>query len=164
MRGENAPPPPARIPTLREALLFTRALNWPVNVEIKGHPDHHDRLVRETARLISDLEMHAWVLVSSFHHDVLRRLKSLDPRILTGVLTQETIDDPEALIRAVNADTLHPADGKISEALVRRCQAAGIPLIAWTVNDPERLKQLKAWGVSAVITDRPQALMPMIHP
>lgn len=164
VRGQSPPPSSPRIPTLLEALTFTRALNWPVNVEIKGAPDHHDTLVRETVRLIAALEMHAWVLVSSFHHDVLRRLKTLDPRILTGVLTQETIDDPEALIRAVNADTLHPADGKISEALVRRCRASGIPVIAWTVNDPERLMQLKAWGVSAVITDRPQALMPLIHP
>ncbi|WP_448382063.1 glycerophosphodiester phosphodiesterase [Desulfosoma sp.] len=164
-RGETPGPPSSlRIPTLREALAFSWARSWPINVEIKGSPDHHDLLVRETARLIADLEMHALTLVSSFHCDVLHRLKALDPRILTGVLTEEAVDDPKALLRALNADTLHLADGKISESIVRRCWAASIPLIAWTVNDPQRLRQLKAWGVSAVITDRPQALVPMIPP
>ena len=164
MWGETPGPQLSRrIPTLREALVFSRARGWPVNVEIKGQSDHHDPLVQETARLVADLKMHALVLVSSFHHDVLRRLKTVDPRILTGLLTEEAVKDPKILLRAVKADTLHPADGKISETIVRRCRAAGIPLIAWTVNDPQRLRQLKAWGVSAVITDRPQALVPMVH-
>lgn len=149
----------SRIPSLRRALEWTRARGRLVNVEIKGRPEQHERLVRETIALVRKLSMLSHVLLSSFHHEVLRRAKALEPRLMTGVLLERPVPDPIALVRALGADAVHPAEASLGEEMVRRCRAAGVPVIAWTVNDPERAKQLKLWGVSAVITDRPHCLV-----
>ncbi len=148
-----------RIPSLRQALEWTRARGRLVNVEIKGRPEQHERLVRETVALVRELSMFPHVLLSSFHPEVLRRAKAMEPRLMTGVLLESPVPDPVALVRALGADTVHPAEASVGEAMVRRCRAAGVPVVAWTVNDPEKAKQFKIWGVWAVITDRPHCLV-----
>lgn len=152
-----------RIPTLREALVLTRSLDWLVNVEIKGTASQHDRLVRETVALIAELEMSSRVLISSFHETVLRLVSSLDSHLLTGLVTQHPVDDPVARVRALGTFAYHPAEAHLDAETVHRCRAAGIPVIAWTVNDPEKLPRLRRWGVSAVISDRPHKLLPETH-
>lgn len=151
-----------RIPSLRRALEWTLARGWLVNVEIKVTPGRRERLVRETVSLIRELHMGPQVLVSSFDREVLRLVKALEPSLTIGVLLDEPVPDPVSLVRSLQADTVHPAEEHIREEMVRRCRAADIPVIAWTVNDPERAKELKAWSVSAVITDRPHRLVPYL--
>ncbi len=151
-----------RIPSLRRALEWTRARGWLVNVEIKVTPGRRERLVRETVSLIREFHMGPQVLVSSFDREVLRLVKALEPSLTIGVLLDELVPDPVSLVRSLQADTVHPAEAYLREDMVRRCRAADIPVIAWTVNDPERAKDLKAWGVSAVISDRPHRLVPYL--
>jgi glycerophosphoryl diester phosphodiesterase len=43
----------------------------------------------------------------------------------------------------------------IDEELVERCNASGLDVWCWTVNDPEIAKKMQQLGVSAVTTDRP---------
>lgn len=43
----------------------------------------------------------------------------------------------------------------ITQAVVDRCHALGVPVLAWTVNEPAELARLDALGVDAVITDDP---------
>lgn len=44
----------------------------------------------------------------------------------------------------------------VSGALVARCAALGVPVLAWTVNDPAALARVDALGVDGVITDDPR--------
>lgn len=148
-----------RIPTLREALDMTRRLQWLVNVEIKGKAEHRDRLVQETLALITELDMVPRVLVSSFHLDVLYRVRALHDQVKIGVLVKEAVSDPVQLVRDVKAYALHPARRHLRREAVRRCREAGIPVIAWTVNDSAEARRLQDWGASAVISDRPQELI-----
>lgn len=46
----------------------------------------------------------------------------------------------------------------IDKALVEKCKGAGLDVWCWTVNDPEDALKMKALGVTAVTTDRPQWL------
>ncbi|MEW5742074.1 MAG: esterase-like activity of phytase family protein [Myxococcota bacterium] len=42
-----------------------------------------------------------------------------------------------------------------SREQVEQLHAAGFRVIPWTVNEPERMEELVAWGVDGLITDRP---------
>jgi glycerophosphoryl diester phosphodiesterase len=43
----------------------------------------------------------------------------------------------------------------VNKALVDYCNARGIKLIPWTVNDKKKIEELKALGVNGIITDYP---------
>lgn len=159
LKTVTAIPGVCRIPTLREALEMTRRLQWLVNVEIKGTPEHHDRLVQETLALITELDMVPRVLLSSFHLGVLRQVREMHEEVKLGVLVKEAVKDPVRLVEEVKAFSFHPSQRQLRREAVRRCRDAGIPVIAWTVNDAARAHKLHGWGVSAVISDRPHELI-----
>jgi glycerophosphoryl diester phosphodiesterase len=46
----------------------------------------------------------------------------------------------------------------VSRAVVERCHAAGVPVIAWTVDDPVRARRLAALGVDGIVSNDPKIL------
>ena len=66
---------------------------------------------------------------------------------------------PFDVVRLVRGSTARVASlhhQVVSDALVRRCRRHGIPVLAWTANDPGALGRLAALGVDGVITDDPR--------
>lgn len=148
-----------RLPTLRQALLLTRALGWRINVEIKGDGKTRGRLTEETVRIVMETGMARSVLVSSFHKDAVLRVKSLEPSLPVGILSQNPFQDPVATVRRLGADTYHPKAAILHEEDLGRCREEGIPVIAWTVNEREDLERFRDMGVFGIITDRPHVLV-----
>jgi glycerophosphoryl diester phosphodiesterase len=82
--------------TLAEALQFTKDNHWWVNVEIKDASDTPADvvIVAKVVGLIEELAMQDQVLISSFNHDYLRQVKTINPSIETGVLVNTVVVDP----------------------------------------------------------------------
>jgi glycerophosphoryl diester phosphodiesterase len=97
--------------------------------------------------------------VRSFDHRCVQKLCELEPG-LTGVVLMEgtTPIDPAALVRSAGGRAYGPDHLFLDEAQVRQCRAAGIPVIAWTVNDPDDWARLVGWGVDGITTDYPDRL------
>jgi glycerophosphoryl diester phosphodiesterase len=49
---------------------------------------------------------------------------------------------------------LHADHRKVTQQLVREIRAAGLYLLVYTVNEPDRALELAHWGVDAICTDR----------
>jgi glycerophosphoryl diester phosphodiesterase len=47
-------------------------------------------------------------------------------------------------------------DRGTDERVVSVARAAGLAVVVWTVNSPERMCELATWGVDACVTDRPR--------
>jgi len=150
----------ANAPSLLEALLLTRGLNWRVNVEIKdqGGGRTGSLLVDRVVKLIEALKMTERVLVSSFNHGYLERVRGLDPALATGVLLDQVPADPAALVAELDADALHPPATVIDPAMIEELKARRIAVNVWTVNEAPSMRQLIAAGVTGIITDCPQVL------
>jgi glycerophosphoryl diester phosphodiesterase len=69
-------------------------------------------------------------------------------RRLPGVVRRRA---PALGVRSIWA--YHPA---ITARLARACRTAGLELIAWTVDDPERMRALAAMGVDGICTNDPR--------
>ena len=52
---------------------------------------------------------------------------------------------------------IHPWHPTVDRDVVERAHAVGIEVNVWTVDDPERIRELASWGVDAIITNRPAA-------
>jgi glycerophosphoryl diester phosphodiesterase len=171
------------IPTLREALLFTRNHNWRVNVEIKPllPPRHTFPLAERVAALISELEMDEQVLVSSFVPLYLKQIKERSPAIETAVLTEGPMPlgeqqkyeqlgielspllyfdgtDPVSFLAALGSQIYHPYYAMLTDIGIKELRQAGLEVNLWTVNDRTHMARLVKAGVTGIITDFPQAL------
>ncbi len=150
-----------QIPTLEEALVFTKNNHWRVNIEIKdlsGTPG--DALVVEKViALVEKLEMVPDVIISSFNHEYLARSKKINPQIATGVLVNQQVNDPISLVKDLNAQAYNPGINKIGDlSKIQSIRDAGIDVYVWTVNDEITMRKLIKAGVSGIFTDDPELL------
>jgi glycerophosphoryl diester phosphodiesterase len=154
------------ITTLAEALQFTRDSQWWVNIEIKDASDTPaDRvIVSKVVGLIDELAMQDQVLISSFKHDYLLQVKTINPAIATGALVNKVVVDPVGLMRELDAQAFHPGKNVTYAKQVLELRAAGYAVNVWTVNEEAEMQELIAMGVTGIITDFPQSLKPLVQP
>jgi glycerophosphoryl diester phosphodiesterase len=165
------------LPTLDGALAFfaEEAPRLGVHVDLKSAG-----AAGEVAAALRRFGLLERSLVSSFHFAALRALVAIAPGLRTGAsfprdrlrvhgrrgldplvagglrglrpLTPGLIGLLLARSRA-SALVLHQA--LVSHLAVRRAHARGVPVVAWTVDDPVDLARVEAAGVDAVVTNDP---------
>jgi glycerophosphoryl diester phosphodiesterase len=150
---------PPHVPLLADALAVCDGMV--VNVEIKNAPqdpgwDPGEAVAALTAAAIDEAGWTDRVIVSSFQVSTLLAVQAADPRLAVGALWGFASDPGRALAEAVEAGfaAVHPFVSAVDAELVGRAHAAGLAINVWTVNAPEDLRAMAAWGVDAVITDR----------
>ncbi|TLN05369.1 glycerophosphodiester phosphodiesterase [bacterium] len=148
------------IPTLREALEFTRDHRWRVNIEIKDATNLPGDafVVEKVVALVQELDIVDRVVLSSFNHGYLKRARAANAEIVTAALVESAVKDPVALLEATGAQAYNPPLKDINEEAVRAVRAAGYDVLVWTVNEEDDMRRLIDWGVSGIITDFPQRL------
>lgn len=152
-------------PTLREALLWTRDEDWQVNVELKslhGGPGEDD-FVERAVGMIAELGMVDEVIISSFDHPYLTRVRRADPRIRIAALTGEPLEDAAGYLGSLGVDAYNPGIEVTDEAEIAAVRAAGIEVNVYTVNEEADMRRLARAGASGIITDFPQRLVPILE-
>lgn len=153
-----------RIPTLWEALEFTRDNDWHVNVEIKRLPPPQDAfpVVEKVAALIADLDIVDRVVVSSFVHERLWEVRRLLPEVRVHGLLGFQEDEQVDLRLARPFDGLNPRYNLVSDEQILAALAAGYRVVPWVVNEVRDMERFIALGVSGIITDYPQRLAALL--
>lgn len=171
-----------RIPTLRQALVRIHELGLRVNVELKAFPNVGvpDSLTDQAVRLVDELGLCDRVLISSFDHRSLPRVKRLKPAIATGVLVTKPLADPvSTCCDDLGADAYHPGCAAGSDAVgfdseefrstgrlpvepFQSLRGAGIDINVWTENDPPRMQCLIDAGATGIFTDYPNRLVELL--
>jgi glycerophosphoryl diester phosphodiesterase len=165
------------LPTLEEALAFF-ADEAP---EIAVHVDLKDGAAAES--LLAALRGFGLVertLVSSFHRTTTRRLARAEPALRTAVSFPEDRlrisgrPGSTPVIRA-GLHTVRPAMPVLGRTLLARsgasalalhhslvgprlmgwARARGVPVVAWTVDDPRDVRRLDGVGVNALVVNNP---------
>lgn len=148
------------IPTLEEALVLTKNLNWRVNIEIKDlskTPDDDAVVVEMVVSLVEKLDMVDSVIISSFKHDYLTQVKKINPKIDTAALVEQGFNDPVSLLVKLGAQAYNPGiSGLYDWSTIQNTRDAGYDVYVWTVNDEMTMNQLIDAGVSGIFTDFPQ--------
>ena len=143
------------IPTLQEALDFSRGANLLVNIEIKTGQAAYAGIEQAVLRAVRETAMIADVVVSSFQPDVLTRMKVLDPSVETALLTGDLQGTSPQQAKAVGANAIHPSFRSVSPPFLHHALRLGLVVRPYTVNDERTMQRLAAWGVQGIITDDP---------
>ena len=147
-----------KIPTLEQGLLLTKKLQWQINLELKDHGTDPGPFytVDNTLAAINESEISPdRVVISSFNHSWLERVRQLQPYIAVQALVGETRADME---------TFHPGRFKtyninadfVDAEFVRCLVQEGFIVNLFTVNDPRTAAMHIQAGASGIITDFPQ--------
>lgn len=145
------------IPTLNEVMdLVPDSIM--INVEIKyayeGQIEHKLLdLLKQRSRLNN-------VVISSFDHKCVRRIKLLEPKAKIGLLYQSNLLDPTAYARSFDVDvySLHPYYQLLDAVDVQKATESGLYVYPYTANAESDLLRLTQIGVSGIITDYPGRL------
>ncbi len=92
--------------------------------------------------------------VHAFDHRIAARVAAT-ATVEVGVLSSSYPLDPVSPMRAAGATTLWQLGSLIDDALVATVHDAGLLVIAWTVDEPHRIRALAAAGVDGICTNRP---------
>lgn len=151
------------VPAYESVVAFCKANAIWMNVEIKPAVSYEVETGRATAestlRLFADeIEQGAPAprlpLFSSFSFDALMAAKQVAPEIPRGFLVDKIPPDWLRRLRELDAIALHTNHKNLTEPLARAVKEEGFGLFCYTVNTPERARELFAWGVDAFCTDR----------
>ncbi len=166
------------IPTLQQTLALMNDFTH-IEVEVKAVEDIA-AAVAITEQLIQELNNwpnHAAVTITSFDVRILAQLyrqrQNGRHRLKTGLLLEPEsmipADQPDLLqfspkrpvelAHALDCTRIGLSDKLTDRETVSAIQAANLPLSIWTVNDPERAKQLATWGIQGLITDVPTLML-----
>ena len=170
MQGEVTPQMIAsykgeKIPTLEEALLLVKSLDWKVNVEIKDHISNigHESIAGDVCDMIRRLGMAESTILSSFQHEYLRQAAALLPEMPRAALvTEPRPQDAAAVCRDAAAVYYHPKHTLVLPDDVQTLRAQGILINVWTANSPDDMERAISLGVNAIITDYPRRLREML--
>lgn len=148
-----------RVPTLTEVLDLARG-QVGVAIEIKNLPLIYPGIERAVLDAVAAAGMLGDVVVIAFDHRCLRRLRSLSPVILTGVLEASRPVDILGLLANAGADVFCPHWAAIEPETARELHDAGKLIGVWTVDDPIALAWVEALPANAVYTNKPRTIRP----
>ena len=157
-----------RVPTLDETLAFCRREDVWCNVEIKPAPGREEATGRAVAEVIArayaDLvrpggATQAGVvpsvpLLSSFSIVALRAARAAAPDLPRGWLVDRVPAGWRAQFEQLGCVAIHTNHRFLTAARTAEIKATGAWLFCYTVNQPERARQIREWGVDALCTDR----------
>lgn len=164
------------VPTLVDAVALARAERLWINLEIKRAPGQTARVgdvvARTVAQLYDDLVrpggdraggvVAGVPLLSSFGPEALAAARAAAPDIPRAWLVDETPPDWREELERLACVSLHVDHENLTPELARAVKDAGYWLFCYTVDDPERAREIFGWGVDALCTDRIDRLRPEV--
>ena len=152
--------PNQRIPTLAEYFDFIKDTGLITNIELKTGLNPYPGIEQKVVEMIRAYKMQDRVWISSFNHETLVRCRQLAPELSYGALVNCWILDTPAYLTRMGAATLNAETGYLlHRENVEALHAAGLGAQAWTVNTPERVRQLLDNGVDCIISNFPDMAM-----
>jgi glycerophosphoryl diester phosphodiesterase len=150
------------LPRYADAVTLCMELGLWANVEIKPAAGFE----RETGRVVTAMSAELWraaavaPLLSSFSTDALEAAAAVAPGLARGLLVAEVPADWRDRLRQLECVSLHCDYRHLTKTRAQTVKESGYALLCYTVNDPATARELFAWGVDAIVTDRIDLVTP----
>ena len=156
------------VPRLADLLRRHKDLPW--IVELKGD---RPETAEAALEVIRDCQAEQRVIVGGFTHAVLEVVRRRAP----GILTSASRDEVEVAIGRVRAGHGPVPTGyklfqmplrlegqqTLHQPFVEAARKAGLPVQAWIVDEPSDMDAVIGWGVTGLISDRPDVAVGLVE-
>jgi len=153
-----------RVPTLREAFVFTKEHDYRVNVELKPLPSPMESfaIVPPVLALIDQLQMAQNVVISSFNHAWLREVETAWPQLQVEALIGWPRNKPLEWDN-FHFKTYNVSATRLDLAQIHMLREKGLGINVYTVNGEQEMRRFIAAGVTGLFTDFPQRLAAILQ-
>lgn len=141
-----------RVPALDEVLdRFSGRASFNIEIKDEATTDLLGQMLKE--RLDNKTLRPEDVLVSSFLHPTLVRIKEIDRRINTAPLIGHAPADGGNFAVSMDAYSVNIRADFLTETFTKAAHENGLKVYVWTVNDPEGMRRAVRLGADGIITD-----------
>lgn len=150
-----------RVPSLADAIAVLAEAGLGANIELKAER----RCAVETGAAVAELLIRLWPrqlpgpLVSSFVTTALAAARRSAPTIAGGLLLGRVPRNWRRRADALGCTTVNADHRRLRPGIVAEIRRAGYPVLAYTVNDAARARELFDWGVTSVFSDVPHMIL-----
>ena len=142
-----------KIPTLKEVLERFNRNEHRFFIEVK-----EPGLVEKLLETILEHEAQDRVMVTSFYHNVLKKIKEKRKDIKCGVIFACQPVKPERLARDAWANILLPKFQYVDKEMVSRAHKNNLSIIPWSINNKKDSEKMINLNVDGLVTDKPDIL------
>lgn len=144
------------VPTLREYCEFIRDLPVITNIEMKTGVFEYPGMDEKVWDMIREFHLEEKVIISSFNHYTILRMRELAPALKYGFLSETWIIDAGRYCHEHGVPCYHPMFRSLTQEAVAELKQYGLEINTYTVNTEEDVRDLAAKGIDAVIGNFPE--------
>ncbi|MGN0144863.1 MAG: glycerophosphodiester phosphodiesterase family protein, partial [Clostridium sp.] len=148
------------IPTLEEVLKLISSSNLKVlNLELKNSIIEYEGMEEKVLHMIKKYSLKDRVILSTFNHLSLIKLRKLDSNIVLGALTESTLANAAKYLDDIDVQCYHPYFPSIlNKEYTEEIKKAGIKINPYTINSKEYMIKVIDAGVDSLITNEVELL------
>ena len=147
-----------RVPTLREYLELVKDQPVITNIEMKTGVFEYLEMEQMLVDMLREYKLEDRVLITSFNHFTIMRMKERAPEIRYGFLAYDWRLDAGEYTQKNGIPCYHPDYHNLTPEVVEDLRSHGIEINPYTVDDPKDIRDMIAKGVHSVITNCPDVV------
>lgn len=149
-----------KVPTLEEVLRFLPK-DTMLNIEIKNIARERNGIEEKILEIIKRFDIEDQILISSFDHLSLKKVRTLNSSIKIGLLLYAYLIDPFRYIEesGIKPFSVHPAIEYLDLEFADEAKKRGYKVFPYTVNSVEEYAFCMYLGVEGVFSDYPDLAM-----
>lgn len=152
-----------KIPTLREYFELVKDRDIRSNIELKTGVYEYPGIEQAVYALIQEYHMEDKVIISSFNHHSILRMKALAPQLTCGFLSETWILDVGEYVHSHGVEAYHPQFAMLTDEETADLKAHGVQINTWTVNEEADILHMIHLGVDGIISNYPDRVAALLR-
>lgn len=145
-----------KIPTLREYFQLVKDYDIVTNVELKTGINEYLGIEEKVWELIKEYNLEEKVIISSFNHFSVMRMKKIAPQLKYGFLSEDWIIDAGKYTHSHGVQCYHPRFNNLVPDVIKELKKYNLDINTWTVNLEEDMRYLYSNNIDVIITNYPE--------
>lgn len=143
------------IPTLEEYFELVKDYDIITNIELKTGINEYLGIEKIVLDLIRKYNISEKIIISSFNHFSVLRMKELAPDMKYGFLSEDWIIDAGTYVSNQNVSCYHPRYNNLIPSVIKDLKENNLEINTWTVNEEKDMRYLIENGIDAIIGNYP---------
>ena len=147
-----------QIPTLSEVLDFMADKDACTNIELKTGVFEFEGIEEAVLACVRKYNVSEKVIISSFNHYSIMRMRKLAPDLKYGLLTDCWLINAGKYVHDLGIPCYHPAFRNLTPEITSEIKQYGLEINTWTVNTLEDFKRLESLDIDIAIGNFPDII------